>query len=96
MNDSAKAANLGRWFPPWTVTGEAWHKALTHEVSGVSTDAVLFSERVSQLLHHYCVLGQSVGSLWLGFGSISIPLPRFADKNLVASHVQSSSVATQH
>ena len=27
MNDSAKAANLGRWFPPWMVTRAAWHTA---------------------------------------------------------------------
>ena len=37
MNDSVKAANLGHWFPPWTVTRAVWHKALKPEVSGVST-----------------------------------------------------------
>ena len=25
---SVKADNLGRWFPPWTVTKAAWHTAL--------------------------------------------------------------------
>ena len=60
MNDSIKAANLGRCFPPWTVTRAAWHKALKPEVSGVLTDAVLFSENESQLVHHYRVFDQSM------------------------------------
>ena len=60
VNDSAKAANLGRWFPPWKVTRSAWHKAHKPHVSGVSTDAVLFSDNGSQLVYHYRVFGQSV------------------------------------
>ena len=60
MNDSAKAVNLGRWFPPWAATREVWHKEPKPHVSGVSTDAVLFSENGSQLVHHYRVFGQSV------------------------------------
>ena len=47
VNDSVKAANLGRWFPPWTVTREAWHMTLNTKLSGISTDATLFSEWVS-------------------------------------------------
>ena len=58
--DSVKAANLGRWFPPWTVTRAAWHKALKPQVSGISMDVVLLSENSSQLVHHYRVLGRSV------------------------------------
>ena len=50
MNDSVKAANLGRWLPPWTVTRVAWHKPPRPHVSGVSTDAVLFSENGSQFV----------------------------------------------
>ena len=57
--DSVKAANLGRWFPLWTVTRAAWHKALKPQVSGVSTDVVLFSENGLSLIHHYRVFGRS-------------------------------------
>ena len=57
--DSVKAANLGRWFSPWTVTRVTWHKALKPQVSGVSTEAVLFSENSLQLVHHYWVFGRS-------------------------------------
>ena len=60
MNNSAKTANLGRWFPRWTVTRAVWHKVLKPHVSGVSTDAVLFSENAPQLVHHYRVFDQSV------------------------------------
>ena len=35
-----KTANLGKWFPPWTVMCTA----LQPNVSGISTDVVLFSE----------------------------------------------------
>ena len=55
INDSVKAANLGRWFPPWTVMREAWHTVLKTRVSGISTDAALFSANGSQLIHHYRV-----------------------------------------
>ena len=58
VDDSAKAANLGRWFPCWTATKVAWHMALKSNVSGVSTDAALFSVNGSQLVHHYWVFGQ--------------------------------------
>ena len=33
-----KTANLGKWFPPWTVTRVLWHAA---NASGISTDVVL-------------------------------------------------------
>ena len=56
---SAKVANLGRWFPPWTVTRAVWHNALKPHVSGVSTDVLLFSESGSSLVHHYRVFGRS-------------------------------------
>ena len=42
---SVKTANLGKWFPPWTVTRIAWSAALKSNVSGISTDVVLFSEQ---------------------------------------------------
>ena len=28
VGDSVKIANLGRWFPPWTVSRATWHAAL--------------------------------------------------------------------
>ena len=58
VEDSVKAANIGRWFPPWTVTRAVWHMALKSKVSGISTDAVLFSANGTQLVHHYRVFGQ--------------------------------------
>ena len=63
--DSVKAANLGSWFPPWTVTRAAWHKALKPQVSGASTDVVLFSEHGSSLVHHYRVFGRSAAHTFL-------------------------------
>ena len=56
--DSVQVANLGRWFPPWTVTRVVWNKALKPQVSGVSTDVVLFSEYGSSLVHLYRVFGR--------------------------------------
>ena len=50
---------LGRWFPLWQVTRAAWRKALKPQVSGVSTDVLLFSESGSSLVHHCRVFGQS-------------------------------------
>ena len=58
VNDSVKAANHGRWFPPWTVMREAWHTALKTKVSGISTNVTLFSTNGSQLVHHSRVFGQ--------------------------------------
>ena len=39
---TVRAANLGKWFPPWTVSREMWREALLPHVSGVSTDILLF------------------------------------------------------
>ena len=62
---SVKTANLGKWFPPWTVTRTAWSVVLKPNVSGISTDMVLFNEHGAQLVHHYRVYGNCVyhGSL---------------------------------
>ena len=54
---SDQAGNLGRWFPPWTVTREMWRVALNATVSGVSTDALLFSRSGMLLVHRYHVFG---------------------------------------
>ena len=57
---SVKAATLGCWFPPWTVTRGVWRQALKHQVSGISTDVLLFSEYGFTLVHHYWVFGWGV------------------------------------
>ena len=56
---TVKAANLGRWFPPWTVYRDTWREALQSSVSGVSTDAPLFSQSGVPLVHRYRVFSQS-------------------------------------
>ena len=54
---TVKTANLGKWFPPWTVTQAALNTVVKSNVSGISTDVVLFSEHGAQLVHHYRVFG---------------------------------------
>ena len=54
-----KAANLGRWFPPWTVSRDKWHEALRSSVSGVSTDVLLFSQCGVPLVHRYRVFSRA-------------------------------------
>ena len=56
---SIRAFNLARWFPPWTVSRENWNIALWPSVSGVSTDALLFSRVGAQLMHRYRVFARS-------------------------------------
>ena len=38
---SVSTANLGRWFPPWTVMRQTWSDALNPHISGLSTDVLL-------------------------------------------------------
>ena len=59
VKDPVKAANLGCWFLPWIVTSAVWNEALKPQVSGVSTDIMLFREYGSALVHHYRVFGRS-------------------------------------
>ena len=40
---SVKAANLARFFPPWTVTREQWADMMMPSISGVVIDMLLFS-----------------------------------------------------
>ena len=58
MPATVKAADLGKWFPPWTVSRETWFKALKPHASGVSMDALLFSQSDTPLSHHYRVFGR--------------------------------------
>ena len=48
---SVRTANLGKWFPPWTVTRQTWKDALNPRNLGV-----FVSECGHTLVHHYRVL----------------------------------------
>ena len=50
-----KAANLARWFPPWTVTREQWSSMTRPAVSGFAVDTLLFSRIGMPLFHRYRV-----------------------------------------
>ena len=54
-----KAANLARWFPPWTVTREQWSSMSRPAVSGIAVDTLLFSRIGLPLFHHYRVVNRS-------------------------------------
>ena len=59
---TVKAANLGHWFPSWTVSRDKWHEALKSSVSGVSTDALFFSTLLScvQSSGNTCLLAREL------------------------------------
>ena len=48
---SAKAANLAKYFPAWTVTRDQWADMLMPCISGVAIDMLLFSCVGSPLCH---------------------------------------------
>ena len=50
-----KAANLARWFSPWTVTREQWSSMTRSAVSGIAVDTLLFSRIGMLLFHRYLV-----------------------------------------
>ena len=50
-----KAANLARWFPPWTVTREQQSSMTQPAVSGIAVDILLFSRIGVPLFHRYRV-----------------------------------------
>ena len=54
-----KAANLARWFPPWTVTREQWTSMTQPAISGVVVDTLLFSRIGVPLFHRYRVISRS-------------------------------------
>ena len=53
-----KAANLARWFPPWTVTREQWSSVSRPAVSGIAVDTLLFSRIGVPLFHRYLVFSR--------------------------------------
>ena len=54
-----KAANLARWFPPWTVTREQWTNMTRPAISGGAVDTLLFSRIGVPLFHRYRVVNRS-------------------------------------
>ena len=56
---TVKASNLARWFPPWTVSRDRWCAAMSSTVSGVATDALLFSRTGVPLVHRYHVFSRA-------------------------------------
>ena len=62
---SVRTANLGKWFPPWTVTYQTWKDALNPRISGVSTDVLLFSECGHALVHYYRVFTKGISHVSL-------------------------------
>ena len=62
---SVKTANLGKWFPPWTVTRQTWSDALNPRISGVSTDVLHFSECGNVIVHHYHVFTKGISHVSL-------------------------------
>ena len=62
---SVRTANLGKWFPPWTVTCQTWKEALNPRISGVSTDVLLFSECGHALVHHYRIFRKGISNVSL-------------------------------
>ena len=53
---SVKAANLARFFPPWTVTREQWADMMMLSISGVAIDTLLFSRVGLPLCHRYRII----------------------------------------
>ena len=54
-----KAANLARYFPPWTVTREQWTNMTLPTISGVAIDTLLFSRIGVPLFHRYRIISRS-------------------------------------
>ena len=55
---TVKAANLARWFPPWTVSREQWTLIMRSSVSGITADALLFSRIGVPLFHRHSVFSR--------------------------------------
>ena len=54
-----KAANLARWFPPWTVTREQWSSLTQLAVSGKAVDTLWISRIGVPLFHRYRIFDRS-------------------------------------
>ena len=56
---TVKAANLARFFAPWTVTREQWSAMNMPSISGVAIDTLLFSRVGSPLYHRYRIISRT-------------------------------------
>ena len=56
---AVKAANLARYFLPWTVTREQWSAMTLPSISGVAIDTLLFSRIGSLLFHRYRIFSHT-------------------------------------
>ena len=85
VGDSVKTASLGKWLPPWAVSRAKWHMTLKSKVSGISTDATLFTDGTdgAQLVHHYRVFGDYIIHISLR-GSFVIKLLYFTNRACAA------------
>ena len=55
---TVKAANLARWFSPWTMSREQWTLSMRSSVSDIAIDALLFSRIGVPLFHRYSVFSR--------------------------------------
>ena len=65
ISRTVKAANLARYFPPWTVTRSQWAEMTRPAISGVTTDTLLFSHIGVPLFHRYRIVSRGGGSCGL-------------------------------
>ena len=56
---SVKAANLAKFFPPWTVTRDQWTDMMMPSSSGLAIDTLLFGRIGSPLCHHYRIISRT-------------------------------------
>ena len=54
-----KAANLARYFPPWTVTRSQWSEMTRPAISEVAIDTLLFSRIGLPLFHRYRIVSRT-------------------------------------
>ena len=59
ISQLVKAANLSRYFPPWTVTRSQWLEMTRPVISGVAIDTLLFSRIGVPLFHRYRIVSRS-------------------------------------
>ena len=59
ISQSVKAANLARYFPPWTVTRSQWSEMTCPAISGVAIDTLLLSRIGVPLFHRYRIVSRA-------------------------------------
>ena len=73
MGLSVKTANLGKWFPPWTVTRTAWNAALNEAecVGNLYQRGAFFMAKLTDFTNWTCAEAWSVAKR----GRDSVPAP---------------------